>query len=109
MATLISFVPAWVDLARPVSVSALPNYRIKVAFSDGTDGTVDLSDLVGQGVFKAWVDKRFFASVHLGPGRQIRWSEEIELCGDAVYLRLTGKTPEQRFPQLKREHSHARG
>jgi hypothetical protein len=96
-------------MIRPISVSALANYRIRVAFSDGTDGTVDLSELAGQGVFKAWKDERFFARVHLGPGTQIRWSEEIELCSDAVYLRLTGKTPEQLFPQLKREPSHARG
>lgn len=96
-------------MIRPISVSALPNYRIRVAFSDGTGGTVDLSHLAGQGVFKAWKDERFFAGVHLGPGRQIRWSEEIELCPDAVYLWLTGKTPEQLFPQLKREPSHARG
>jgi hypothetical protein len=83
-------------MIRPISVSALPNYRIRVAFSDGTDGTdgtVDLSDLAGQDVFKAWKDEKFFAGVHLGPGRQIRWSEEIELCPDAIYLRLMGKTP----------------
>jgi len=94
-------------MIRPVFVSALPNYRIRVAFSDGTDGTVDLSDLADRGVFKAWKDEKFFAGVHVGPGRQIRWNEEIELCPDAVYLRLTGKTPEQLFPQLKREPSHA--
>jgi hypothetical protein len=96
-------------MIRPISVSALPNYRIRVAFSDGAGGTVDLSHLAGQGVFKAWKDERFFAGVHLGPGRQIRWSEEIELCPDAVYLWLTGRIPEQLFPQLKREPSHARG
>jgi hypothetical protein len=94
-------------MIRPISVSALPNYRIRVVFSDGTDGVVDLSDLAGQGVFRAWKDERFFAGVHLGSGRQICWSEEIELCPDAVYLRLTRKTPEQLFPQLKREPSHA--
>ena len=32
-------------MIRPVSVSALPDYRIKVAFSDGARGTVDLFDL----------------------------------------------------------------
>ena len=96
-------------MIRPVSVSALPNYRIKVAFSDGAEGAVDLSDLVGHGVFNAWKDERFFEGVHVGPGRQIQWSEEIELCPDAVYMRLTGKTPEELFPQLKQENSRARG
>ena len=96
-------------MVKPISVSALPNYRIKVVFSDGAEGSVDLSDLVGQGVFQAWKDEKFFARVHIGEGRQIRWNEEIELCPDAIYLRLTGKTPEDLFPNLKREPSHARG
>lgn len=94
-------------MIRPISLSVLPNYRLEVAFSDGTQGIVDLSDLVGQGVFEAWKDKGVFARAHIGPGRQIRWSEEIELCPDAIYLRLTGKTPEEIFPQLAREPGHA--
>ena len=95
-------------MIRPISVKALPNYRIRVAFSDGAEGVVDLSDLAGQGVFEAWNDKAFFAGVHLGPGRQIQWSEEIELCPDAIYLRLTGKAPEDLFPHLNPEPTHAR-
>jgi Protein of unknown function (DUF2442) len=94
-------------MVKPTSVSALPNYRIKVVFSDGTEGSVDLSDLVGHGVFEAWKDEKFFARVHVEEGRQIRWSDEIELCPDAIYLKLTGKTPEDLFPSLRREPSHA--
>jgi len=96
-------------MIRPVSVRALPDYRIKVAFSDGAEGVVDLSGLVGRGIFEAWKDEKFFAGVHIGPGRQIQWSDEIDLCPDAIYLRLTGKTPEDLFPQLKYQNSHARG
>ena len=95
-------------MIKPVSVTALPRYRIRVAFSDGTEGVVDLSDLAGRGVFKAWQDEQFFKGVHVGPGRQIQWSEDIELCPDAVYLRLTGKTPEELFSDFNRQNSHAR-
>lgn len=94
-------------MIKPISVRALPNYRIHIAFSDGVAGEVDLSDLAGQGVFEAWKDPGFFEGVHLGTGRQIRWSEEIELCPDAVYMRLTGKTPEELFPRLKHENADA--
>ena len=94
-------------MIRPLSVSALPNYRIHVRFSDGAEGEVDLSDLVGQGVFKAWKDCSFFEKVHLGSGRQVRWSEEIELCPDTLYMKLTGKTPEELFPRLKRKTIYA--
>jgi hypothetical protein len=71
------------------------------------EGCVDLSELAGQGVFKAWEDEKFFRQVHVGPARQIRWNDEIELCPDAIYLKLTGKTPEDLFPNLRREPSHA--
>ena len=78
-------------MVRPISVSALPKLRIKVVFSDGTEGSVDLSQLAGQGVFKAWEDEKFFAQIHVGPSRQIRWNDEIELCPTRC-LKLTGKT-----------------
>ena len=94
-------------MIRPVSIKALPNYRIYISFSDGEAGEVDLSDLVGRGVFEAWKDYAAFEQVHIGPGREIQWSDEIELCPDAVYMRLTGKTPEEVFPDLQREITHA--
>src|SRR5579859_2186201 len=94
-------------MIRPVSVKALPNYCIDIRFSDGSAGVVDLSDLAGKGVFAAWKDPKVFAAVHLGAHRQIQWSEEIELDPDAMYMRLTGKTPEDLFPALKSENSHA--
>lgn len=94
-------------MIRPVYVKALPNYRIYIKFSDGAEGEVDLSDLAGRGVFDAWKDYRVFEQVHIGPGREIQWGDEIELCPDATYLRLTGKTPEELFPELQRETTHA--
>jgi hypothetical protein len=86
----------------------MPNYRIQIRFSDGTEGAVDLSGLVGHGVFEAWRDPAFFERVRLGPGRQVQWSDEIDLCPDALYMKLTGKTPVQLFPELKPENTHAR-
>ncbi len=94
-------------MIKPVVIKALPNYRVYVKFSDGVEGEVDLSELVGQGVFEAWKDERLFETVHIGSGRQIQWNDEIELCPDALYLRLTGKTPEELFPELRREITHA--
>jgi hypothetical protein len=94
-------------MIRPVSIKAIPSYRIYIRFSDGVEGEVDLSYLAGQGVFEAWNDIRFFEGVHIGAGRQIQWSDEIELCPDAIYLKLTGKTPEELFPELQREITNA--
>jgi hypothetical protein len=94
-------------MIRPVLVRALPNYRLYLEFSDGSKGEVDLSDLRGAGVFQVWDDLSFFEKVHIGSHREIRWNDEIELCPDSLYLKLTGKTPEELFPKLRREQPHA--
>lgn len=94
-------------MVRPILVRALPNYRIYLEFSDGAKGEVDLSDLAGQGVFEAWNDYSFFEKVYIGEHREIKWGTDIELCPDSLYLKLTGKTPEELFPKLRREQPHA--
>jgi hypothetical protein len=93
-------------LIRPTKVQALPEYRIYLEFSDGAKGEVDLSDLAGNGVFQVWNDYDFFEKVHLGDHREIKWNDEIELCADSLYLKLTGKSPEELFPKL-REKTYA--
>lgn len=85
----------------PAEVKALSGYRIWLRYEDGVEGEVDLSHLVGRGVFNAWRTRPFFESVRIGEHGGIVWSEEIELCPDALYLRLTGKDPEDVFPRLK--------
>lgn len=94
-------------LLQPVLVRALPKYRLYLEFSDGVTGQVDLSDLAGKGVFEAWNDYSFFKKVHLGEHREVKWGDNIELCSDSLYLRLTGKPPEELFPRLRREQPHA--
>ncbi len=88
-------------MPRPLEVKALDNYRLWLRYSDGTEGIVDLSDLVGKGVFALWNDQAEFQKVHIGPSGEIAWSEEIELCPDALYLKITGKKPEELFPKLR--------
>ncbi len=82
----------------PVEVKALPNYRIWLRYEDGTEGEIDLSDVAGRGVFQAWNDPAVFKAVRLGSHGAIEWSPDLDLCPDAMYLRLTGKTVEEVFP-----------
>ena len=91
----------------PVEVKALANYRIWLRYDDGTEGEVDLSDLAGRGVFKAWNDSTFYGSVRVGSHGAIEWGSDIDLCPDAMYMRLTGKSPEEVFPALSPEHADA--
>lgn len=84
----------------PVHVKALSDYRIWVRFGDGVEGEIDLSHLAGRGVFSPWQDYRIFQQVHIAPGGEIGWSEEMEICPDSIYLKVTGKAPEEVFPNL---------
>jgi len=85
----------------PTEVKPLDNYQLWVKFSDGVEGIVDLSEFAGEGVFALWDDYQEFQKVHIGPGGEIAWSEQIDMCPDAIYLRVTGKKPEELFPRLR--------
>ena len=86
---------------KPVQVKALPQYKLWIEYNDGVAGEVDLSYLVGRGVFASWEDSSFFEQVYIGTRGEIAWSNEIDLCPDALYIKITGKSPEKLFPKLK--------
>lgn len=88
-------------MPKPIEVKPLPNFRLWLRYDDDTSGEVDLSDLTGRGVFKAWEQQEFFREVRIGPHGEIAWSGDIDLCSDSLYMRLTQKTPEEVFPTLK--------
>jgi hypothetical protein len=94
-------------VVRLVAVEALPQYHLRVVFSDGVEGEVDLSDLVGQGVFSVLSDPEFFAQVSIGSGGEIAWGDKLDICPDAVYLEVTGKSPQELFPNLTRKGARA--
>jgi hypothetical protein len=65
---------------RIVACEARPNYILWIRFDDGVEGEVDLSDLVGRGVFKAWENPEFWKSVKVDPESEtVCWGEEIDL------------------------------
>jgi len=85
---------------KPVKVTPLQGYKIHIRYVDGVEGDVDLSHLVGQGVFSLWSDPQAFESVSIGASGEIKWSDEVDLCPDSLYLEITGKSPEEVFPNL---------
>lgn len=94
-------------MIRPTDVKALPGHRIWLRYADGSEGTVDLSNIAGRGVFEAWNDRAFFETVRVAEGGAVAWREEIDLCPDALYLKLTGKAVEELFPKLRAEATDA--
>ena len=90
-----------------IQVKALENYRLGLTFADGTRGVADLSDLAGKGVFELWNNYDEFKKVKIGESGELVWGKQIDLCPDSLYLKVTGKTPEDLFPALKRVFVHA--
>ncbi|MEW5994748.1 MAG: DUF2442 domain-containing protein, partial [Candidatus Zixiibacteriota bacterium] len=80
-----------------VEVRPSKRYRLWIRYADGTEGEVDLSDIAGKGVFKAWEKSGVFEAVQLDESGVPVWPENIDLCPDSLYLRLTGKSPEEAF------------
>ena len=91
-----------------IEARALDPYRLYVKFSDGVEGTVDLSTWAGKGVFAAWDDPAFFARFQINStGRSLEWGDQIDLCADSLYLSLTGRTVQELFPKLEHEGMRA--
>jgi len=89
------------EAPRLLAVKALDKYKIRVKYSDGESGVVNLAHLKGKGVFQRWDEKDRFTRVSMDDTGAISWGDDLQLCKDAVYLRLTGKKPEDIFPGLK--------
>ena len=86
-----------------VEVEARTGFRIWVRFDDEVSGEVDLSDVAGLGVFKAWDDRRFFESVYLSEDGVPAWGEGddiIDIDALKLYMDITGKTVEEMLPGL---------
>ncbi len=90
-----------------VEVGPRKNYGLFVRYDDGANGVVDLSSLVGKGVFTAWQEPGVFDQVTLAEAGHPEWPGDIDLCPDALYLQLSGKKPEDVFPARTAPASHA--
>jgi hypothetical protein len=96
------------DIPTLIAVKALPKYRLCLRYSDGAEGEVDFAHLAGKGVFRLWDDYQNFKKVYISDAGAIAWSDTVEICPDAAYMRLTGKSVDELFPELRKTLSHAR-
>jgi hypothetical protein len=92
---------------RITRVIPLKNYRLELTFNDGTRGIADLSNLIGSGVFKLWNDYSEFTKVKIGDTGELTWGEQVDLCPDSLFLKVTGKKPEDVFSALKHASVYA--
>jgi len=96
-------------MIRIIALEVLDNYRVRLRFDDGVEGEVEFSAHVGKGVFAGWADYGFFRQASIGErGRTLTWPGELDFCADALWLQVTGKQPEDLFPNLRKERpAHA--
>lgn len=52
-------------MKKPIKVVALPAYKLKVSFEDGTEGVVDLSSFINEGIFSVLKDENAFKNVYV--------------------------------------------
>ena len=84
-------------------VEVFKDYKLSLEFADGVTGIADVSTLVGKGVFSLWNNYVEFNKVQIGPSGKLVWGDQIDLCLDALYMKITGQQPEETFPSLKLE------
>ena len=76
---------------RITEVKPLPGHRVWLRFDDGVQGEVDLSELVGKGVFASWTDEEKFAEVFVdSESHTIAWPGGIDLCPTTLHRELSG-------------------
>lgn len=92
---------------RVVQAEALESYRLALLFSDGVSGVVDLSDVAGRGVLALWNDYERFREVRIGDAGEVIWADSVDLCPDSLYLKVSGKEPEEVFPALQHQLTRA--
>ncbi len=76
-------------LYRIVDVQVQPDYRVWIRYEDGIEGEVDLSELVGKGVFERWSDPVEFERVYVDDDAgTIAWPGGLDLAPDRLYRDL---------------------
>jgi len=75
---------------RVVEAKPLADFRLRVRFVDGLEGTVDMAALIHSstaGVFAQLADPSRFAQVSVAHGA-VTWPGEIDLAPDAMYAEI---------------------
>lgn len=70
------------------TVEALTGHRLRVEFSDGLIGEVDLSERLFGSVFEPLKDRRLFEQVSVDEFGAIYWPNGADLAPDALYAKL---------------------
>lgn len=80
-----------------VACKPRPNYCVWIRFDDGLEGEVDLSDLVGKGVFTVWESVDFFNHVRVDDKTDtLTWGDDIDLDPYVLREQILKNKPNQK-------------
>lgn len=69
-----------------VAVAVVADFRLRLAFDDGTVGEVDFTDCEWSGVLEPLADPAYFAGVHVDPkAGTITWPNGVDLAPEPLY------------------------
>ena len=77
---------------RPVKVQPLPGYRLWLEYSDGVNGEVDVSDMVGTDRHKPWDAPGSFEKVRIEYFDTLLWNDGLGMNPYDLYMKITGKS-----------------
>lgn len=87
-----------------VSVQALPEHRLRIRFDDGTEGIVDVTQLVQfTGVFEPLGEPDFFRKVAVNAELgTVVWPNNADLDSDVLYAKVNGFPVPEYAPERQR-------
>lgn len=90
-------------MVRVESAHPAEGLQVHVRFTDGSEHLLDLDPLLRGPIFQPLRDDRSqFEAVRVDPELgTLVWPNGADLCPDVLYMKATGKTPEDLFPALR--------
>lgn len=74
------------------AVKVLDNYQLKIYFEDGLKGVIDLTSLIGKGIFKSWKNQKEFEKVYIDKtSHTITWPNGIDLAPEVLYEEILNR------------------
>ena len=78
---------------RVKKVTASAGYTLHIEFTDGLQGTVDVSSSLFGPVFDPLKDRMLFEQVRVDEFGAVCWPNGADLAPDALYLRVLDRQP----------------
>jgi hypothetical protein len=79
-------------MPRVTAVEILEGFKVRLTFKDGTVGSVDLADIIGEGpIFEPLQDRTYFGKVRVNRTLgTIVWPNGADVAPETLYARVVG-------------------